>query len=216
MWVPYLFVFLGALLFDVVPFPFLPAFTVMIYLQVHYHLEVWAVLFLGVAGSILGRFLLTLYIPLLSGRYFNVSKNEDVKLLGEHLKSRGWQSQAVIVAYSLLPLPTTPLFLAAGMARIRPRYIIPAFFVGKLSSDSVAVAMGQVRLADPGQSAGYCLFLAIHRRPGHQPAVAAGPVVHRLAHPDSATEVYPGVQYFQVNERRWHSRLGCSRPHLLQ
>ena len=142
MWVPYLFVFLGALLFDVVPFPFLPAFTIMIYLQVHYHLEVWAVLFLGVAGSILGRYLLTLYIPLLSGRYFNTSKNEDVQFLGEHLKSKGWQSQAVIVAYSLLPLPTTPLFLAAGMARIRPLYIIPAFFVGKLSSDSVAVAMG--------------------------------------------------------------------------
>ena len=30
------------------------------------------------------------------------------------------------MAYSLLPLPTTPLFLAAGMARIRPLYIIPA------------------------------------------------------------------------------------------
>ena len=143
MWMPYLFVFLGALLFDVVPFPFLPAFTIMIYLQVHYQLEVWAVLFLGVAGSILGRYLLTLYIPLLSGRYFNASKNADVQFLGEQLKARGWQSQAVIVAYSLLPLPTTPLFLAAGMARIRPLYIIPAFFVGKLSSDSVAVAMGR-------------------------------------------------------------------------
>ena len=139
MYVPYLFVFLGALLFDVVPFPFLPAFTVMIYLQVHYHPEVWAVLFLGVAGSILGRYLLTLYIPLLSGRFFNTSKNEDVQFLGEHLKSKGWQSQAVVVAYSLLPLPTTPLFLAAGMARIRPLYIIPAFFVGKLFSDSVAM-----------------------------------------------------------------------------
>ena len=100
-------------------------------------------LFLVVAGSILGRYLLTLYIPLLSGRYFNASKNEDVRFLGEQLKARGWQSQAVIVAYSLLPLPTTPLFLAAGMARIRPLYIIPAFFVGKLSSDSVAVAMGK-------------------------------------------------------------------------
>ncbi len=142
MWIPYVFVFLGALLFDVVPFPFLPAFTVMIYLQVHYHLQVWAVLFLGVAGSILGRYLLTLYIPLLSGRYFNASKNADVQFLGEHLKAKGWQSQAVIVAYSLLPLPTTPLFLAAGMARIQPLYIIPAFFVGKLASDSVAVAMG--------------------------------------------------------------------------
>ena len=37
---PYLFVFLGALLFDVVPFPFLPAFTVMIFLQVRYGLPI--------------------------------------------------------------------------------------------------------------------------------------------------------------------------------
>ena len=66
---PYLFVFLGAFLFDVVPFPFLPAFTVMIFLQVHYGLPVWPVLFIGVAGSILGRYLLTLYIPALSGKY---------------------------------------------------------------------------------------------------------------------------------------------------
>ena len=59
------------------------------------------------------------------------------------MKVKGRQSQAVIVAYSLLPLPTTPLSLAADMARIRPLYTIPAFFAGKLSSDSVAVAMGK-------------------------------------------------------------------------
>ena len=195
---PYLFVFLGALLFDVVPFPFLPAFTVMIYLQVHYHPEVWAVLFLGVAGSILGRYLLTLYIPLLSGRFFNTSKNEDVQFLGEHLKSKGWQSQAVIVAYSLLPLPTTPLFLAAGMARIRPLDIIPAFFCGQALQRQRGRGHGQVRLPKPGQSAGHRAFVAIHCRPGSQLIAAIGPAVYRLARPDSAMEVYPGVQYFQV------------------
>ena len=140
---PYCFVFLGALAFDVVPFPFLPAFTVMLYLQLTYGLNVWAVLFIGVAGSILGRYLLTLYIPRLSGRFFKPDKNEDVRFLGEQLKQKGWQSQAVIVAYSLLPLPTTPLFLAGGMARIAPRFIIPAFFVGKLTSDCVALSMGK-------------------------------------------------------------------------
>ena len=89
---PYLFVFLGALLFDVVPFPFLPAFTVMIFLQVRYGLPIWPVLFIGVAGSILGRYLLTLYIPALSGKYFRPAKNEDVQFLGEQLKARGWKS----------------------------------------------------------------------------------------------------------------------------
>ena len=140
---PYVFVFLGALLFDIVPFPFLPAFTIMLYLQVQYHLNVWAVLFIGVAGSILGRYLLTLYIPFISDSYFKPAKNEDVRFLGEKLKEKGWQSQLVIVAYSLLPLPTTPLFLAGGMARIKPLYIIPAFFVGKLTSDTAALLMGR-------------------------------------------------------------------------
>jgi len=140
---PYLFVFLGAFLFDVVPFPFLPAFTVMIFLQVRYGLPLWPVLFIGVAGSVLGRYLLTLYIPALSNKYFKPAKNEDVQFLGEQLKARGWKSQLFILAYSLLPLPTTPLFVAGGMARVGPRYIIPAFFVGKLASDSVAVLMGR-------------------------------------------------------------------------
>ena len=140
---PYLFVFLGALLFDIVPFPFLPAFTIMLYLQLQYQLNIWAVLFIGVAGSILGRYLLTLYIPILSSRYFKPAKNEDVLFLGERLKEKGWKSQLAIVAYSLLPLPTTPLFLAGGMARIKPIYIIPAFFVGKLTSDTGALLMGR-------------------------------------------------------------------------
>ena len=140
---PYIFVFLGALLFDIVPFPFLPAFTVMLYLQLQYHLNVWPVLFIGVAGSILGRYLLTLYIPFLADKYFKPAKNEDVQFLGERLKQKGWKSQLAIVTYSLLPLPTTPLFLAGGMARIKPLYIIPAFFVGKLTSDTAALMMGR-------------------------------------------------------------------------
>lgn len=140
---PYVFVFLGALLFDVVPFPFLPAFTIMIFLQLKYHLAVGAVLALGVSGSVLGRYLLMRYVPVLAGRYFNAAKNADVQFLGQQLRARGWQSQLVVVAYSLLPLPTTPLFVAAGMAFIPARYVVPAFFVGKLTSDALAVSAGR-------------------------------------------------------------------------
>ena len=143
MWWPYLLVFLGAFLFDVVPFPFLPAFTIMIYLQIVFHLNLWTVVCIGVAGSILGRYILTLYIPLLSDKYFKPAKNEDIKFLGDKLKSKGWKSQLVILCYSLLPLPTTPLFVAGGMARIKAIQIIPAFFIGKFTSDSIAVSMGK-------------------------------------------------------------------------
>ncbi|MFN7675271.1 hypothetical protein [Flavobacterium sp.] len=143
MWWQYALVFLGAFLFDVVPFPFPPAFTIMVFLQIVFDLNVWLVILIGVAGSIFGRYVLTLYIPSIAGNIFNPDKNEDVQFLGVVLKKKGWKSQLIIIAYSLLPLPTTPLFVAAGMAKLRPIYIIPAFFVGKFTSDTVLVHFGK-------------------------------------------------------------------------
>jgi len=143
MWWHYLLVFLGAFLFDVVPFPFPPAFTIMIFLQILFDLNIWWVIVVGVAGSILGRYILTLYIPFLAGKIFKRTKNEDVEFLGKKMKEKGWKSQMVIIAYSLLPLPTTPLFLAGGMAKLKPLYIIPAFFIGKFISDTVTVHLGK-------------------------------------------------------------------------
>jgi len=143
MWWMYLLVFIGAFLFDVVPFPFPPAFTIMVFLQIMFGLDIWWVIVIGVLGSILGRYILTLYIPFLAGKIFKISKNEDVEFLGKKMKEKGWRSQMVIVAYSLLPLPTTPLFLAGGMAKIKPLYIIPAFFIGKFTSDAITVHLGK-------------------------------------------------------------------------
>jgi membrane protein YqaA with SNARE-associated domain len=136
-------VFIGSFLFDVVPIPFPPAFTIMVFLQIMFGLNIWLVIVIGVAGSILGRYILTLYIPLPAGKIFKRSKNEDVGFLGKKMKEKGWRSQLVIIAYSLLPLPTTPLFLAGGMAKIKPLYIIPAFFIGKFISDAITVHVGK-------------------------------------------------------------------------
>lgn len=142
MWYHYFLVFLGAFFFDVVPFPFPPAFTIMVTLQILFDLNLWAVICIGVVGSILGRYVLTLYIPLLAGRIFKRAKTEDIEFLGTQMQEKGWRSQVMILAYSLLPLPTTPLFLAAGIARLKPIKIIPAFFVGKFISDTIAVNLG--------------------------------------------------------------------------
>lgn len=142
MWYHYFLVFLGAFFFDVVPFPFPPAFTIMVTLQILFDLNLWAVICIGVVGSIVGRYVLTLYIPLLAGRIFKRAKTEDIEFLGTQMQEKGWRSQVMILAYSLLPLPTTPLFLAAGIARLKPVKIIPAFFVGKFISDTIAVNLG--------------------------------------------------------------------------
>ena len=41
-----------------------------------------------------------------------------------------------------MPLPSTPLFTAAGMANIRTIRIIPAFLIGKFVSDMAMVLAG--------------------------------------------------------------------------
>ena len=136
-------VFLGALLFDIVPFPFPPAFTIMMYFQIVFGLNVWAVIVIGVAGSVLGRYILLLYSPLLATKYLKKSKHNDIQFLGAKMQENKWKGQAVILAYSLLPLPTTPLFLWAGISRLKPIYIIPAFIIGKFTSDTFALLLGK-------------------------------------------------------------------------
>ena len=136
-------VFIGALLFDIVPFPFLPAFTIMILLQISFHLNIWLVIIAGVLGSVIGRYILILYTPSISNKYFKKSKNDDVQFLGTKMKENKWKGQIIVLAYSLLPLPTTPLFLAAGMSKLNAKYIIPAFFIGKFTSDTFVVYAGK-------------------------------------------------------------------------
>ena len=143
MWWQYLLVFVCSMAVDIVPFPLPPAFTLMIVLQIVFKLNIWIVIACGVTGSIVGRYILTLYIPKVASKIFKPSKNEDVQYLGKKLKARGWQGQLTILVYSLLPLPTTPLFIAGGMAKMKPYYIIPAFFVGKFISDTAAVFLGK-------------------------------------------------------------------------
>jgi membrane protein DedA with SNARE-associated domain len=143
MWWQYLLVFVGALLFDIVPFPFPPAFTIMILLQITFHLNVWLVIITGVVGSVLGRYILILYTPSITNKYIKRSKNEDVQFLGTKMKENKWKGQIIVLAYSLLPLPTTPLFLAAGMSKLNAKYIIPSFLIGKFTSDTLALHAGK-------------------------------------------------------------------------
>ena len=71
-------------------------------LQIKFDLNIWAVIIIGVIGSLIGRYILTLYIPKLSIKMFKPSKNEDVQYLGSRLKEKGWKGHAFIFIYSLL------------------------------------------------------------------------------------------------------------------
>jgi membrane protein YqaA with SNARE-associated domain len=135
----YILVFLASLLVDIVPFIGPPAWIVMVFFQVKFGLNIWMVLGLGVTGSAIGRFLYSCYIQRLAVHFIKPEKNSDLRFIGSRLGESGWKVQFFVVLYTLMPLPSTPLFTAAGVARIRILSIIPSFFVGKFCSDAVMV-----------------------------------------------------------------------------
>ena len=143
MWWQYLLVFCGAIIVDITPLPLPPAFTLMIILQSAFGLSIWPVIIAGVAGSAIGRLILAYYIPVVADRILSAEKNEDLFLLGEKIKTKGLKAQLFILIYTLLPLSSTPLFIAGGIARISPFYMLPAFIIGKFTTDSIAVFMGK-------------------------------------------------------------------------
>ena len=80
MWI-YILVFIAACIVDLVPFIGPPAWTVMVFFQIRYDLNIWFVLATGVIGSTLGRYLLSLYVPWLSDKFIKVKKNDDLKFI---------------------------------------------------------------------------------------------------------------------------------------
>lgn len=138
----YFLVFIASLLVDVIPFVGPPAWTVMVFFQIRFQLDIWLVLIFGVTGSAIGRYYYSVYVRWLSQRFIKEEKNQDLSFLGERLSKNGWKVQLFILVYTLIPVPTTPLFTASGVAGIRPLHIMPAFFVGKFTSDAAMVLTG--------------------------------------------------------------------------
>jgi len=135
----YIIVFLASLLVDIVPFIGPPAWVVMVFFQIKFGLNIWWVLIAGVTGSATGRYLYSSYINRLSNHFMTPEKNVDLQFIGSRLASNGWGVQFFVLLYTLMPLPSTPLFTAAGIARVRTLLLIPSFFVGKFCSDALMV-----------------------------------------------------------------------------
>lgn len=138
----YILVFLASLVVDIVPFIGPPAWMVMVFFQIRFGLNIWIVIITGVMGSAIGRYLYSAYIYLLSKHFITPQKNDDLQFIGQKLANNSWKVQLFVLLYTLMPLPSTPLFTAAGFSRIKTLYLIPAFIVGKFISDAVMVFTG--------------------------------------------------------------------------
>lgn len=139
---PYVLTFFLALITDLIPVIGPPVWTVLVFMVSKYDLNPWLVLGVGVPASVLGRYGLSLYIPRFSSKVIKPRKNEELKYVGSKLNGSLWRVWLFVGLYTLLPMSTTALFSAAGMAKIRPVQILPPFFVGKFISDAIMVFTG--------------------------------------------------------------------------
>ena len=142
MWM-YFLVFLSALAVDTIPVFAPPAWTILVFLLLFFHLNPWVVVIIGVTGSTIGRYILSIYIPKVSSALVNRREDENLRYVGTKLTKAPFTAAIFVFLYTLTPLSTTALFTAVGIARVKPWYILPPFFVGRLITDSVMVYTGK-------------------------------------------------------------------------
>ena len=135
-------VFLAAFAVDIVPLIAPPAWTIAVILLVKFHLNPLIVLLLCASGSTLGRYLMSLYIPRFTGLFIKRRKTDELEFLGKKLSQSLWQSWLFVFIYAVTPLSTTALFMAAGVAKVKPSHTLPPFFCGKLLSDAIMIFIG--------------------------------------------------------------------------
>jgi membrane protein YqaA with SNARE-associated domain len=135
--------FAAALLVDTIPVFAPPAWIILTFLIVKFDLNPWGVVVLGTTGSTIGRYILSRYIPKVSNKILSENEEANVSYVGKKIGKHFWSSFVFVLIYSITPMSTTALFTAAGMARVNPFYILPAFFMGKFTSDAVMVFTGK-------------------------------------------------------------------------
>jgi membrane protein YqaA with SNARE-associated domain len=139
----YLAVFLCAFAVDLIPVIAPPAWTLMVFFLVKFHLKPWVVLVAGVSGSTLGKYIFSLYVPKITDKIIRRHKREELEFMGKKLGQKLWQSWLFVFIYSLTPLSTTALFTAAAIAKVKAGRMLPPFFAGKFVSDAVLIFTGR-------------------------------------------------------------------------
>ena len=138
----YLAVFLSALTLDFVPIITPPAWTILVFLLLKFHLNPWIAVPASASGSTLGRYLMGLCVPKFSKLFLKRDKHEELQFVGRKLSKKLWHSWLFVFVFAVTPLSDTVLFTAASIAKVKPIRIVPPFFFAKLASDAVMLAVG--------------------------------------------------------------------------
>ena len=146
MW--YLVIFFSTLILDFIPVFAPPAWVVMVFLLLRFHLNPWIIVPVGASGSTLGKYLMMLCVPKFSKIFIKRTKHEELQYVGKKLTRKLWHSWLFVFLFAISPLPDVVLFTAASIAKVKPFRILPPFFFGKLVTITIMLFAGRYVIAN--------------------------------------------------------------------
>lgn len=133
----YAILFLAILISNLIPVFVPPTWTIIVFAVNYDDLSIPLVILIAVVSATLGRLFLMQYIEWFSHKVFNRWEEDNLKFLGEKVGKGPKKDFLFFFLYSITPLPTNELFLAASLAKM-PRFpIILGFFCGRSISYSI-------------------------------------------------------------------------------
>lgn len=133
----YFTLFIIAFLVNVVPEFAPPTWTVMSPFLFIEEINIPLVILATITGATLGRLILITYIEKIGDHVFNDWQKDNLSFIASKISRTDFQNMLFVFLYSLTPLSTGALFIAAGFAKLKKSVTLIGYFLGRLISYSV-------------------------------------------------------------------------------
>lgn len=123
------------LLINVIPYFMPPSWLVVAFFLITFRLPLWPLCIGCAVASTAGRSLLAWVSGRFGRKLLSAEHRRNVSALGAWLNQRaGWRSVLEVFLYSLGPIPSNQIFIAAGLAGASVAPVAAGFFGGRLLS----------------------------------------------------------------------------------
>jgi membrane protein YqaA with SNARE-associated domain len=127
---------------NVIPAFMPPTWSILGFFYVHYGLPLLPLTIGGAVASSLGRLVLALASRSFGWRFLSAERQRNLRHLGTWLDRRpSWQVPLTVLVFSLGPIPSNQIFIAAGLTGMNLRPVVGGFFVGRVISYTAAAVL---------------------------------------------------------------------------
>jgi len=124
------------ILINVVPAFMPPTWSVVSFFYIRYGLNLFLITIIGAVSSSIGRYFLANISRQFGKVVLNTEMKKNVLFLGKKLRGHYVKTILFTFLWSISPLASNPLFIAAGFAKAPIRYVLIGFFSGRILSYS--------------------------------------------------------------------------------